>query len=119
VYFGTPFLIFSSDIKTLPWYSDVSRQTFYIEWSKKIKENKMTTQLKAIKMNEKNTETTNPSWRTLYRVGGIAALGTVLVGLVEIGITFLPGATQQKKLFSTGSRSSRITASWGFATWAF
>ena len=51
----------------------------------------MTTQLQAVKMDETNTETTNPSWKSLYRVGGVAALGTVLVGLVEIGITFLPG----------------------------
>ena len=51
----------------------------------------MTTQLQAIKMDETNTETTNPAWKSLYRVGGVAALGTVLVGLVEIGITFLPG----------------------------
>ena len=31
------------------------------------------------------------NWESLYRVGGAAALGTVLVGVVEIGITFLPG----------------------------
>ena len=60
----------------------------------------MITQLQAIKMDETNTETTNPSWRTLYRVGGMAALGTVLVGLVEIGITFLPGGnTPYKTVF--------------------
>ena len=51
----------------------------------------MTTQLQAIKMDETNTETTNPAWKSLYRVGGGAAPGTMLVGLVEIGITFLPG----------------------------
>lgn len=79
----------------------------------------MTTQLQAIKMDEINTEAINPAWKSLYRVGGMAALGTVLVGLVEIGITFLPGATLLIKLFSIGSRSFRITGSWGFATWAF
>jgi hypothetical protein len=31
------------------------------------------------------------AWRSLYKVGGAAALGTVLVGLAEILITFLPG----------------------------
>ena len=31
------------------------------------------------------------NWKSLYRIGGAAALGTVLVGVVEIGITFLPG----------------------------
>ena len=36
------------------------------------------------------------SWRNLYKLGGIAALGTVLVGLVEIGITFLPGGNTSK-----------------------
>ena len=51
----------------------------------------MNTQLQGIKRGESNTETTKSSWRNLYRVGGIAALGTVLVGLIEIGITFLPG----------------------------
>lgn len=56
-----------------------------------LKGEKMTTQLQAIKMDETNAETTNPTWKSLYRVGGVAALGTVLVGLVEIGITFLPG----------------------------
>ena len=60
----------------------------------------MTTPMQAIKMDETNTETTNPAWRTLYRIGGMAALGTVLVGLVEIGITFLPGGnTPYKTVF--------------------
>ena len=60
----------------------------------------MTPQLQAIKMAEINTEATNPAWRSLYRVGGMAALGTVLVGLVEIGITFLPGGnTSYKTVF--------------------
>ena len=60
----------------------------------------MTPQLQAIKMDETNTETTNPAWKTLYRIGGMAALGTVLVGLVEIGITFLPGGnTPYKTVF--------------------
>ena len=60
----------------------------------------MTTQLQAIKTDETNTETANPAWRTLYKVGGMAALGTVLVGLVEIGITFLPGGnTPYKTVF--------------------
>src|SRR5512138_402409 len=31
------------------------------------------------------------TWKNLYRIGAVAALGTVLVGVAEIGITFLPG----------------------------
>jgi hypothetical protein len=34
--------------------------------------------------------TLESNWKGLYRLGGAAALGTVLVGVVEIGITFLP-----------------------------
>jgi hypothetical protein len=30
-------------------------------------------------------------WKSLYQIGGSAALATVFVGVVEIGITFLPG----------------------------
>jgi hypothetical protein len=32
-------------------------------------------------------------WKKIYTIGGIAALVVVLVGLVEISITFLPGRT--------------------------
>jgi hypothetical protein len=35
--------------------------------------------------------TLESNWKNLYRLGGAAALGTVLVGMIEIGITFLPG----------------------------
>jgi hypothetical protein len=60
----------------------------------------MTTQLQATKLDEINTGTTNSAWKTLYRIGGMAALATVLVGLVEIGITFLPGGnTAYKTVF--------------------
>ena len=31
------------------------------------------------------------NWKSLYTLGGLAALATVLVGVVEIIITFLPG----------------------------
>lgn len=31
------------------------------------------------------------TWKNLYQIGGWVALTTVLVGVVEIGITFLPG----------------------------
>jgi len=30
-------------------------------------------------------------WKNVYKIGGVAALGAVLTGIVEIGITFLPG----------------------------
>jgi uncharacterized membrane protein len=36
-------------------------------------------------------EINETNWKSLYRLGGVAALSTVLVGLIEIGITFLPG----------------------------
>jgi len=33
----------------------------------------------------------NPNWNTLYKLGGAAAIGAVLVGIAEIAIQFLPG----------------------------
>lgn len=56
----------------------------------------MISQKQAIKSGAVNTQATDFSWRNLYRIGGIAALGTVVVGLVEIGITFLPGGNTTK-----------------------
>lgn len=56
----------------------------------------MTTQLQDIKKDETNTKPLDSTWRNLYKLGGMAALGTVLVGLVEIGITFLPGGNTSK-----------------------
>jgi hypothetical protein len=38
-----------------------------------------------------DTATTDPAWKTLYKVGGAAALLIVLTALLEIVITFLPG----------------------------
>lgn len=38
-----------------------------------------------------DTGTTDTSWKSLYMVGGLTALITVAVGIIEIGITFLPG----------------------------
>jgi hypothetical protein len=35
----------------------------------------------------------NSLWKVLYKVGGAAAIGAVLVGIVEILITFLPGGS--------------------------
>ena len=34
----------------------------------------------------------NFAWRRIYRIGAAAALGAVLVGLIETGINFLPGS---------------------------
>lgn len=43
---------------------------------------------------------TDQNWNSLYKIGGFAALGTVLVGVIEIGITFLPGGnTHEKTVF--------------------
>ena len=33
----------------------------------------------------------NESWKSLYKIGGIAALLAVFLGIIEIAITFLPG----------------------------
>lgn len=35
------------------------------------------------------------SWRNFYKIGGIAALLGVLIGLIESSITFLPGGTAE------------------------
>ncbi|MEJ2266257.1 MAG: hypothetical protein P8X95_22655 [Anaerolineales bacterium] len=37
------------------------------------------------------TATKAAAWNSIYKLGGVAALGAVLVGLLEIIITFLPG----------------------------
>ena len=37
------------------------------------------------------SEKQDSEWHTIYKLGGIAALSAVLVGLLEIIITFLPG----------------------------
>jgi hypothetical protein len=37
------------------------------------------------------SENRNTKWNSIYKLGGIAALGTVLVGLLESLIQFLPG----------------------------
>jgi hypothetical protein len=42
-------------------------------------------------MSENLSGTPGPAWKALYVVGGVAALLTVVNGLAEIGITFLPG----------------------------
>jgi hypothetical protein len=42
-------------------------------------------------MSEKLSQNSDPGCNALYAVGGVAALLTVLNGLAEIGITFLPG----------------------------
>jgi hypothetical protein len=55
------------------------------------KENEMNAQMQAMNVDEATTQTTESDWKWLFRLGGTAALGTALVGLVEIGITFLPG----------------------------
>ena len=41
-----------------------------------------------------NIESTEVSWKGLYRLGAIGALLAVLAGIVEIGISFVPGAGQ-------------------------
>lgn len=36
-------------------------------------------------------ENGHPKWNSIYKIGAVAALCAVLVGLLEMGITFLPG----------------------------
>jgi len=38
-----------------------------------------------------HTENHHLQWKTIYKIGGVAAIGAVLVGVAEIVITFLPG----------------------------
>ena len=57
----------------------------------------MNAQVKAMPLQGIETQTPETPWKPLYMVGGAAALGTVLVGLVEIGITFLPGGNTPYK----------------------
>ena len=38
-----------------------------------------------------NFDSAESKWKSIYRLGGWSALGAVLVGILEIGITFLPG----------------------------
>lgn len=38
-----------------------------------------------------SSENVNQKWNSVYKIGGAAALGVVLVGIAEILITFLPG----------------------------
>jgi hypothetical protein len=45
--------------------------------------------LKESNMSKKNKQ--DSSWSGIYALGGVAALGAVLTGIIEIGITFLPG----------------------------
>jgi hypothetical protein len=37
------------------------------------------------------SEHNHSKWKTIYRIGAVAAFGAVLVGIIEILITFLPG----------------------------
>lgn len=46
--------------------------------------------MESLNTNQLLSGSTDHNWRDLYKIGGIAAVGTVLVGVVEIGITFLP-----------------------------
>ncbi|MFH1632889.1 MAG: DUF4386 family protein [Chloroflexota bacterium] len=42
-------------------------------------------------MDKSSAETAGSNWQSLYKIGGMAALIAVLVGIMEIAITFLPG----------------------------
>src|SRR5659263_181190 len=98
VYFGTPFFILASNHKHHLGTVTFRTQPSILCIRKNLnKRENMTTQMQAIKAIENNFDKSAPNWKTLYRVGGMAALGTVLVGLVEMDITFLPGGNTVKK----------------------
>jgi len=44
-------------------------------------------------MHKSAVESAQLDWKRLYKIGGVAALLTVLVGFVESSLTFLPGGT--------------------------
>ena len=44
-----------------------------------------------------NPTNTNSNWNTIYKLGAWAAIGAVLVGVVEILITFLPGGNSTQE----------------------
>jgi hypothetical protein len=44
-----------------------------------------------------NTTKTNSNWNTIYQLGAAAAIGAVLVGIIEILITFLPGGNSAQE----------------------
>ena len=43
------------------------------------------------------SESRNTKWNSIYKLGGIAAFGAVLVGILEILITFLPGGNTSQE----------------------
>jgi hypothetical protein len=47
------------------------------------------------KMSEQNKQ--DARWSGIYALGGVAAFGAVLTGIIEIGITFLPGGNTTQK----------------------
>ena len=49
-----------------------------------------------------DAESSDFSWKSLYKVAGIAAIIVVVVGLIEIAINFFPG----------GSRTSKTVIDW-------
>jgi hypothetical protein len=46
-------------------------------------------------MDEHHDEQKEARWKPIYRIGGWAAILTVLAGVAEIGITFLPGGGRE------------------------
>jgi hypothetical protein len=42
----------------------------------------------------------NSTWNLIYKLGGAAAIGAVLVGIIEIAITFLPGGNAPQETVS-------------------
>lgn len=62
----------------------------------------MTAQVENIQQDVANTENVNAGWKNICLLGGMAALLTVISGLSEIGITFLPG----------GYRSAETVIEW-------
>jgi hypothetical protein len=55
----------------------------------------MTATVTTIQMNETVSKNTNSHWITLYKLGGTAALLSVLVILTDIALTFFPAGAEQ------------------------
>jgi hypothetical protein len=55
----------------------------------KIKENKMTAETTTLNMKETRTETTDSNWKSLYKLGGMAALAEIAIIVIQAPIFIL------------------------------
>jgi hypothetical protein len=76
----------------------------------KSKEKKMS----STSIQQTNTVSTDASWKSLYRVGGVAALLAVLVALTDIFLTFLPAGAEQPGTMTAVDWFELFQQSWFF-----